>query len=111
MAGRHALIRSLRPRVAGFAPAAPESYSPSEPLADERPEDGRSSVVYRIRFRDVPGQGEQEVLVEAHNTTEALVKFCHAHGPGAPAGQPARGLSICPEAADELVDPDPSAWR
>ena len=58
-------------------------------------------MVYRIRCCDAGGLHEREVLVEAHNTTEAMVKFCHAQG-RPPGGGLARGrLSIWPEGADE----------
>ena len=36
-------------------------------------------MVYRIRFRNVPGPGEAEVTVEASNPAEAIVKFRHIH--------------------------------
>ena len=37
-------------------------------------------MVYRIRFRDAPGAGEAEVIVEASNPAEAIIKFRHVHG-------------------------------
>ena len=57
-------------------------------------------MVYRIRCSDAGGQHEREVLVEAHNTTEAMVKFCHAHGSLPGANLSRSRLSICPEAAE-----------
>jgi hypothetical protein len=63
-------------------------------------------MVYRIRYCDAQGQHQNEVLVEAHNTTEAMVKFCHARGP-TPGGSLSRGrVSISPESVAEA---NPSA--
>jgi hypothetical protein len=66
-------------------------------------------LVYRIRCSDVEGRHEREVLVEAHNTSEAMVKFCHAHG-RAPGGTLSQGrLSIWPEPVEApLPDPEPA---
>ncbi len=36
-------------------------------------------MVYRIRYVRGDGRGEREAVVEANNTTEALVKFSHTH--------------------------------
>jgi hypothetical protein len=57
-------------------------------------------VVYRIRYSDTMGQRQHEVLVEANNTTEAMVKFCHARGPDPRENLPGAHLSISPELAD-----------
>ena len=37
-------------------------------------------MVYRIRFRDAAGADEAEVIVEASNPAEAIIKFRHIHG-------------------------------
>ena len=34
-------------------------------------------MFYRIRYQDDVGHGQAETIVEAHNPTEALVKFSH----------------------------------
>jgi hypothetical protein len=60
-------------------------------------------VVYRIRYCDARGQHQHEVLIEAHNTTEALVKFCHAHGAKPGANLAATRVSIWPEPAEEAL--------
>jgi hypothetical protein len=57
-------------------------------------------VVYRIRYSDVRGQDDREVLVEAHNTTEAMVKFCHTQGPVAGGHLARTRVSIWPEPAE-----------
>ncbi len=59
-------------------------------------------MVYRIRFTD--GPREAEAFIEAHNTTEALVKFCHTRGEhsGDRASEP-RVTSVCQEAQEELL--------
>jgi hypothetical protein len=62
---------------------------------------GGPTVVYRIRYCDIAGLHEREVLVEAHNTTEAMVKFCHAHGRSPGADLSRTRVSIWPEPAEE----------
>jgi len=37
-------------------------------------------MVYRIRIRDLGSASESEVVVEASNPTEAIVKCRHLHG-------------------------------
>jgi len=37
-------------------------------------------MVYRIRIRDLDSASESEVVVEASNPTEAIVKCRHLHG-------------------------------
>jgi hypothetical protein len=68
-------------------------------------------VVYRIRYSDTGGHRQQEVLVEAHNTTEAMVKFCHARGPAPGAGLASGRVSISAEPEEgSLVESDPIAF-
>jgi uncharacterized protein (DUF2252 family) len=60
-------------------------------------------VVYRIRYCDAQGLHQHEVLIEAHNTTEALVKFCHARGAQPGASLISTRVSIWPEQAEEVL--------
>ena len=69
-------------------------------------------MIYRIRYCDAHGVHQQEVLIEAHNTTEALVKFCHAHGAGPGVSLASTRVSIWPEPAQEtLVGPEAAPRR
>ena len=50
---------------------------------------------YRIRYRGRAGQ--QEVTVEAHNPTEALVKFQHLYGDPSQGSRLRESVtSVCP---------------
>ena len=63
-------------------------------------------MVYRIRYSN--GSLKAEAVVEANNTTEALVKFRHTRG-GFNGSDPhgAEVISICPEtSADSLPTGD-----
>ena len=60
-------------------------------------------MVYRIRYCDSRGLHQHEVLVEAHNTTEALVKFCHAQGGSPGIDLAATRVSIWPENPEESL--------
>ena len=65
-------------------------------------------MVYRIRSCDAQGLHQREVLIDAHNTTEALVKFCHAHGAGPGGSLGSARVSIVPEAAEEVPATEPA---
>lgn len=66
-------------------------------------------MVYRIRYCDGRVQHDREVLVEAHNTAEAMVKFCHAHAPGGGRRLGGARVSILPEPVDDPpADPVPA---
>ena len=59
-------------------------------------------MVFRIRYRKHADREESEVVVEASNPAEALIKFRHACGPAG--GGPAHSVSCV-----DSTPPDTSA--
>jgi hypothetical protein len=69
------------------------------------PDDAGGIMVYRIRYRRLAEQREDEAVVEANSPTEALVKFQHARSdwPDRSRYRP----QVTSVKADEL---DPAPW-
>ena len=59
---------------------------------------------FRICYVDGPGHRPLETVVQANNTTEAVVKFCHTNGGGQAGRVRDRITSIYPEEPQEPMD-------
>ncbi|HUT56471.1 MAG TPA: hypothetical protein VNA25_01200 [Phycisphaerae bacterium] len=68
-------------------------------------------MVYRIRYSDGGLKAEAEAVVEANNTTEAMVKFRHTRGGlSGTASHDAVVISICPDMAADSLPPADGYW-